>query len=474
MMRRIVLEEGQTFDESQLSRLGVIDPDAVTAAAAIVAEVRKRGDEALREYTERFDHVQVDGFRVPDDEVEAAYAGIPDDVREALEAAAASIRHFHEGQKPRSTFEAAPSGAILGSRVTPLDSAGIYVPGGRAQYPSTVLMNAIPASVAGVGHIIMCAPPTASGSIDPVTLAAAHIGGVHEIYRVGGAQAIAAMAYGTESIPRVDKVTGPGNSFVAAAKKIVMGDVGIDMIAGPSEVCVMADNYAQPELVAIDLMAQAEHDPAASCYLVTVDEGLADEAEELIAEYLKDSPRADITRTSLEQRGLIVVCPSLASAIQTVNTIAPEHLEIHMTDPMELLGSIRNAGAIFLGEFSPESAGDYVAGPNHTLPTGGTARFSSPLSTETFMKRSSVIQYTYSALEADADTIQTIAMREGLWSHARAVSLRMELVDELYEELAAGDDDEDDCGCGGHHHHAHDCGCEDDDCTCDDEGDVVR
>lgn len=458
MMRRIVLEEGQQFQESQLNRAGVLDPDAITAAAAIVGEVRKNGDAALREYTQRFDGVEIADFRVPPEDVKAAYDGMDSNVREALQSAAKSIRAFHESVKPQSTFITDEAGAILGSKVTPLDSCGIYVPGGRAQYPSTVLMNSIPASVAGVGRIVMCAPPTKTGSIDPVTLAAAYIGGVHEIYRVGGAQAIAAMAYGTESVPRVEKITGPGNSFVAAAKKIVSGDVGIDMIAGPSEVCIMADNYAQPELIAIDLMAQAEHDPQASPYLVTVDRGLADDVEELLEEYLKETPRAEITRTSLENKGLIVVCPDLGSAIQTVNTIAPEHLEIHMTDPMELLGAIHNAGAIFLGEYSPEAAGDYVAGPNHTLPTGGTARFSSPLSTESFMKRSSVIQYTYGALSREADTIETIAAREGLWSHARSVSLRMELVDELYAELAADDvedgDEDDDCGCGcGHHHH---------------------
>lgn len=458
MMRRIVLEEGQRFDESQLDRQGATDPDAVTAAVAIVGEVRKRGDDALREYTERFDGVNITGFRVPEKTIEAAYENISADVRDALEAAAARIRDFHERQKPQSMFTTDGSGALLGSKVTPLDSCGIYVPGGRAQYPSTVLMNSIPASVAGVGRIIMCAPPTQAGTIDQVTLAAARIGGVHEVYSVGGAQAIAAMAYGTESMPRVDKITGPGNSFVAAAKKIVMGDVGIDMIAGPSEVCVMADNYAQAELVAIDLMAQAEHDPASSCYLVTIDESLADDVEGLIERYLEDSPRADITRTSLMGRGLVVICPSLESVIQTVNVIAPEHLEIHMTDPVELLGSIRNAGAIFLGEFSPESVGDYVAGPNHTLPTGGTARFSSPLTTETFMKRSSVIQYTYSALERDADTIQTIAMREGLWSHARSVGLRLELVDQLYAELEA-EDDGDGCSCGHDHHEESGCSC---------------
>ena len=445
-MRRVVLGEGEQFDDEQLHRLGTVDPDAMTAAAEIVAEVRKRGDEALREYSKKFDGVAVEDFRVPEEDVERAYESIDPSVIEALETAAESIRRFHERLKPQSMFDADSDGALLGSMVVPLDSCGIYIPGGRAQYPSTVLMNAIPADVAGVGRIVMCAPPSKDGEIDPVTLAAARISGVTEIYRVGGAQAIAALAYGTESIPRVDKITGPGNAYVAAAKRIVSGDVGIDMIAGPSEVCVMADDLAQPEFVAIDLMAQAEHDPRASCYLVTYDPDLADEVEEIIDEYLEDSTRADITRESLENRGLIVICPTIASMVQTVNVIAPEHLEIHMADPIEITGSIRHAGAIFLGEFTPESVGDYVAGPNHTLPTGGTARYSSPLSTEMFMRRSSIIQYTYDSLERDADVIETIADQEGLWSHARAVSLRQEVIEDLVEqvvEASAEDDDED-------------------------------
>lgn len=458
-MRRITLEEGQRFEDSMLEREGALDPDVVTAAAGIVGEVRKRGDVAVREYTAKFDHIELDELRVPDEDILAAYGSCDQTIIDALEYAAARVRDFHERAAQQSFFTTDTEGVILGSKVTPLETVGIYVPGGRAQYPSTVLMNAIPASVAGVDRIIMCAPPSAEGSIDPTTLAAAHVAGVDEVYRIGGAQAIAAMAYGTESIPRVDKITGPGNAFVAAAKRVVSGDVGIDMIAGPSEVCVLADSFAEPSFIAIDLMAQAEHDPRASCYLVTTDEEVADEALELVEQYIASSPRADITRASLDERGLVVVCPDLHSAIDTVNIIAPEHLEIHMQDPMELLGLIRNAGAIFLGEFSPEAAGDYVAGPNHTLPTGGTARFSSPLSTEVFTKRSSVIQYTYGALERDATAIEAIADKEGLWAHGRSVSLRIETIEKAYEDLMAaedGDGDEGDgCGCGHDHGHGH-------------------
>lgn len=443
-MRRVVLEEGQVLDEELLARPGAYDADILRSTVDIIEEVRKNGDAALREYTRRFDHVEVSGFRVSDEAIDAAVASVSPNVMAALEDAAYNIRDFHERQKTQSWFNTRPDGALVGSKVTPLESSGIYVPGGRAQYPSTVLMNAIPAAVAGVSRIVMCAPPTTTGDIDPVTLAAARIAGVDEIYSVGGAQAIAAMAYGTESIPCVDKITGPGNAYVAAAKKLVSGDVGIDMIAGPSEVCIMADEFAQPELVAIDLMAQAEHDPRATCYLVTMSERFADETEEYVEEYLKETTREEITRTSLSERGLVVVCPNLASAIYAVNVIAPEHLEINMTDPMELLGAIKHAGAIFLGEYTPESVGDYVAGPNHTLPTGGTARFSSPLSISDFVKHSSVIQYTYAALENDAQTIETIAEREGLWAHGRAVALRLELVEAAYQELISGLDDETD------------------------------
>lgn len=429
-MRRIELTEGQVFEEAQLNRTGAFNAQAMIAAMNIVEDVRKRGDEALREYTSRFDGVDIENFRVSDEAIAAALEKVDPVVEAALEKAAAQIRDFHERQKQQSWINVRPDGAMVGAKVQPLDSVGVYVPGGRALYPSSVLMNAVPASVAGVKRIACVTPPTKDGSLDSAIIAACKLAGVTEIYSVGGAQAIAALAYGTESIPKVDKITGPGNAFVAAAKKIVSGDCGIDMIAGPSEVCVVADESALPEMVAIDLMAQAEHDPLASCYLVTFDADYADQVEAAIAEHLKRSTRADITSSSLENKGLIVVCPSLAAGMEVVNVIAPEHLEMHVANPSELLGQIRHAGAIFMGEWTPEAVGDYVAGPNHTLPTGGTARFSSPLSTDEFVKKSSIIQYSPASLLNDASAIVTIADHEGLWAHAESVRLRRSMLEQ--------------------------------------------
>lgn len=429
-MRRIELTEGQVFEEAQLNRTGAFNAQAMIAATNIVEDVRKRGDEALREYTSRFDGVDIENFRVSDEAIAAALEKVDPVVEAALEKAAAQIRDFHERQKQQSWINVRPDGAMVGAKVQPLDSVGVYVPGGRALYPSSVLMNAVPASVAGVKRIACVTPPTKDGSLDSAIIAACKLAGVTEIYSVGGAQAIAALAYGTESIPKVDKITGPGNAFVAAAKKIVSGDCGIDMIAGPSEVCVVADESALPEMVAIDLMAQAEHDPLASCYLVTFDADYADQVEAAIAEHLKRSTRADITSSSLENKGLIVVCPSLAAGMEVVNVIAPEHLEMHVANPSELLGQIRHAGAIFMGEWTPEAVGDYVAGPNHTLPTGGTARFSSPLSTDEFVKKSSIIQYSPASLLNDASAIVTIADHEGLWAHAESVRLRRSMLEQ--------------------------------------------
>ena len=315
--------------------------------------------------------------------------------------------------------------------------AGIYVPGGRAQYPSTVLMNAIPAKVAGVERVVMVTPPQRDGGISPYTLAAAKVAGVDEVYTVGGAQAIAALAYGTQSIPRVEKITGPGNAYVAAAKRLVSGEVGIDMIAGPSEVCVLADASANPAVVAADLMAQAEHDPLAACYLVTCDAQFAVEVERAVEVLVAQSPREDITRTSLDNEGVIVVAADMDAAVDAVNTIAPEHLELHCENAMGLLGSIRNAGAIFVGAWSSEPLGDYVAGPNHTLPTGGTAMFSSPLSVDDFVKRSSVICYTPQGLMNDAPATQVMARREGLWAHALSAGLRRRVLQQGEDSVSA-------------------------------------
>ncbi len=436
-MRRIELAPGQTFENKMLNRIGAFNADALVAATNIVEDVRTRGDEALREYTAKFDGVEMEQFRVPQEAIDEALAKVDPKVAAAIQHAAKQIRDFHERQKQQGWFTLREDGALVGAKIEPLDSVGIYVPGGRALYPSSVLMNAIPAAVAGVKRIVCVTPPTKDGSLDSAILEACRVAGVTEIYAVGGAQAVGALAYGTETIKPVDKITGPGNAFVAAAKKLVSGDVGIDMVAGPSEVCVVADESALPELVAIDLMAQAEHDPLASCYLVTFSAEYADAVEAAIAKHMEGSYRAEITTASLENRGLVVVCPDMNSAIETVNVIAPEHLELHLPDAIDLIGSIRHAGAIFLGEWTPEAVGDYVAGPNHTLPTGGTARFSSPLSVDEFVKKSSVLQYSPAALMADSEAVITLADHEGLWAHAQSVRLRRQLVEQAFEQQQA-------------------------------------
>ena len=429
IIRRIGLTRGQVFTEEMLARGGGVDAEVLSVAARIVDDVRARGDVALRELTRQFDGAEIEELRVRPEEIAAAVAAVPVEFRDAIATAASSIEDFHRRQMPSSWFTTQEGGVFLGQKVTPLRRVGIYVPGGRARYPSSVLMNAIPAQVAGVEEIAMVVPPTADGSVDPFVLAAADQAGVSEVYRVGGAQAIAALAYGTKSIPRVEKITGPGNAYVTAAKKLVVGDVGIDMLAGPSEVLVLADETAEPAFVAIDLMAQAEHDPRASAFLVTTDEELPDLVDEALGVLLADAPRAEVIRRSLADNGRVIVVPDVQAALDVANAIAPEHLEVMMADPFELLGSIRNAGAIFLGPWTPESVGDYVAGPNHVLPTGGTARFSSPLSVEDFVTRSSVISYSREALEADAPIVKAIAEAEGLDAHANAVALRLELAD---------------------------------------------
>ena len=431
MIRRITLDRGQRLTSDDLPRSGGLDAEVIGVAARIIDEVRSRGDEALREYTRTLDKAEIADLRVTQAEIEAAVAGVGADFLDAIASAAGAITAFHERQVTQSWFSAEDGGIFLGQKVTPIERVGIYVPGGRACYPSSVLMNAIPAQVAGVSEIAMVVPPAADGTVNPYTLAAAASVGVDEIYKVGGAQAIAALAYGTETIPAVDKVTGPGNAYVTAAKKLVMGDVGIDMLAGPSEVCVLADDTAIPAFVAIDLMAQAEHDPRAATYLVTIDPDLPDQVEEALSILLAEAPRRDVIERSLTDNGLFVICPDIVAALDTVDLIAPEHLEVQMVDAFDLLGSIRNAGAIFLGHFTPESVGDYVAGPNHVLPTGGTARFSSPLSVDDFVKKSSVLSYSFEALELDGPTAVLIANAEGLDSHARAVTLRLEAMTEL-------------------------------------------
>ena len=428
MMRRIDLERGRWLDAADVPRTGGIDAEVLGVAQRIIDDVRRRGDEALIEYTAQFDKAELTDLRVTEEEIEAAVAEVGDEFLEAIAAAALSIEEFHQRQVQQSWFTTIEGGILIGQQVNPIARAGIYVPGGRACYPSSVLMNAIPAIVAGVEEIAMVVPPDADGRVNPYTLAAAAEAGVSEIYKVGGAQAIAALAYGTATIPRVDKITGPGNAYVTAAKKLVMGDVGIDMLAGPSEVLILADETAEPMFVAIDLMAQAEHDPRAATYLVTTDEDLPARVEIALRELLAGSSRAEVIERSLTDNGVVIVCPDIDVALDAANLIAPEHLEVQMADPFELLGSIKNAGAIFLGPWTPESVGDYVAGPNHVLPTGGTARFSSPLSVDDFVKKSSVISYSLQGLEADGATVMTIAEAEGLEAHAAAVGIRLATV----------------------------------------------
>lgn len=434
-MKTIRLAKGARLSADALPRQGVLPASVMEAAEKIVGEVKERKDAALREFCLKFDGVEPASFAVDPSEMDHAVERVDPAFLSALEKAASQIRDFHAREVSQSWFTTRDDGTILGVKVTPVCSAGIYVPGGRAQYPSTVLMNAIPAKVAGVKRVVMATPPQRGGIISPYTLAAAKIAGVDEIYAVGGAQAIAALAYGTESIPRVAKITGPGNAYVAAAKRIVSGDAGIDMVAGPSEVCVLVDGTADATVVAADLMAQAEHDPLAACYLVTCDEAFAVRVQERIEALVSCSPRAAITKESLDSQGVVVAACDMAAAIDAVNTIAPEHLELHCRDAMALLGSIENAGAIFVGPWSSEPLGDYVAGPNHTLPTGGTAAFSNPLSVGDFVKRSSVVCYTPAGLAADGPAAQTLAQAEGLWAHALSVGLRRTLMESGLERL---------------------------------------
>ncbi|MYL70057.1 histidinol dehydrogenase [Halobacillus litoralis] len=392
----------------------------------IIAQVKSRGDEAVKEYTERFDRTTMETFKVTKEEFEQAYASLDGEFVQILQEAADNIRAFHEKQKTASWFDSSEDGTILGQKITPIDAAGVYVPGGTAAYPSSVFMNVIPAQVAGVERVVMVTPPGEDGKVPDGVLLAAQILGVEDVFKVGGAQAIAALAYGTETIPSVDKITGPGNVFVALAKREVFGDVDIDMIAGPSEIAILADETARAEEIAADLLSQAEHDARSSSVLVTTSERLAKAVEKEVQVQLDSLPRADIARKSVEDYGMIVLCDTWAEVISTINEIAPEHLEIVTEDPFQELGKIKHAGAIFLGPYSSEPVGDYFAGPNHVLPTNGTARFSSPLNVDDFVKKSSVISYSRQALETNVDKIARFARLEGLEAHARAVETRKE------------------------------------------------
>ena len=363
---------------------------------AIVDDVKARGDEALFEYTEKFDKVKVtkDTIRVTKEEIDEALKQVDPKLMEVMVKSMKNIRAFHEKQKQLSWFDTTPDGTILGQRVTPLDSAGLYVPGGKAAYPSSVLMNIIPAEVAGVNRIVMVTPPGKDGKVNPVTLAAAHIAGATEVYKVGGAQAIAALAFGTESIPKVNKIAGPGNIYVALAKKAVYGHVSIDSIAGPSEIMVLADESANAKFVAADLLSQAEHDELACAILVTTSMELAEEVSKLTEEFIAGLSRKEILQKSIDNYGYILVADSMDDAVDVVNEIAPEHLEIQTINPFETMTQVRNAGAIFMGEYSSEPLGDYFAGPNHVLPTNGTAKVFSPLGVDAYVKKSSIIYYS--------------------------------------------------------------------------------
>lgn len=402
-----------------------------SAVAEIIETVKKGGDEALFSYTEKFDHCKMDAahIRVTQEEIDEAYQKVDADFVEVMKKSAANIRAFHEKQLRNSWFDPKPDGTILGMKILPIAIAGVYVPGGKAAYPSSVLMNVLPAKVAGVERIIMTTPPSADGKVNPGTLVAAHIAGVDEIYKVGGAQAIAAMAFGTQSIPKVDKITGPGNIFVALAKKACFGYVSIDSIAGPSEILVIADETANPRYVAADLLSQAEHDELASAILITTSETLANQVSAEVDKFVENLSRREIIEKSLNNYGYILLVDSLDEAADTANEIASEHLEILTKDPFAMMTKIRNAGAIFLGEYSSEPLGDYFAGPNHVLPTNGTARFFSPLNVDDFLKKTSIISYSRPALEKIHQDIECFAENEGLTAHANSIRVRFEKED---------------------------------------------
>ncbi|MCI8373927.1 MAG: histidinol dehydrogenase [Lachnospiraceae bacterium] len=395
---------------------------------AILSEVKEKGDEALFAYTKRFDgaHITRETFKVTQSEIEEAYRQVDPELLQVIRRSLKNIRSFHEKQKRNSWFDSQPNGTLLGQKITPLASVGVYVPGGKAVYPSSVLMNIVPAKVAGVERIVMTTPPGADGKISVNTLVAAREAGVDEIYKVGGAQAIGALAYGTESIPKVDKIVGPGNIYVALAKKAVYGFVSIDSIAGPSEILVLADETANPRYVAADLLSQAEHDEMASAILVTTSRTLAREVSREVDAFLEKLTRKNILEKSLENYGWILVAETLREAIDTANAIASEHLEIVTRDPFQVMTKIRNAGAIFIGEYASEPLGDYFAGPNHVLPTNGTAKFFSPLGVDDFIKKSSLVYYSREALEEVHEDVIRFARAEGLTAHANSIAVRFE------------------------------------------------
>ncbi len=414
--------------KSLLKRSPINYREQEDAVNNILTNVKDNGDLALFEYTEKFDKVKLtaETIKVTDEEIAEAYEQVDDELIRVIRLAMKNIEDYHEMQKEESWFDSKPDGTILGQKITPLSRVGVYVPGGKAAYPSSVLMNVIPAKVAGVDEIIMCTPPGHDGKVYPTTLVSAKEAGVDTIYKVGGAQAIGALAYGTESISQVDKIVGPGNIFVALAKKAVFGYTGIDSVAGPSEILVLADETANPRYVAADLLSQAEHDQLASAILVTTSLEVAEKVQAEIEGFVKDLERKDIIQASLDNYGYILIAEDMDTAIDAVNAIASEHLEIVTKDPFGTMTKVRNAGAIFLGESSSEPLGDYFAGPNHVLPTNGTARFFSPLGVDTFVKKSSIISYSRDALRNIHNEIETFAKAEGLTAHANSIKVRFE------------------------------------------------
>lgn len=423
-----ILKEKEGFGPELIAQLKKRSNKATaqieSSVSEIIAKVREEGDRAVAEYTKKFDGSVPETIELSKEQMISLAAQCGEEFLGALHRAAQNIREFHERQKQQSWFETRENGVMLGQRIRGLSRVGIYVPGGTAAYPSSVLMNAIPAKIAGVGEIIMATPPSKDGKPNPAIMAAAVEAGVDRVFQVGGAQAIAAMAFGTETIPAVDKIVGPGNIFVATAKKQLYGTVGIDMVAGPSEILILADETANPKFLAADLMSQAEHDVLASAILLTTSEKIAEETLKELERQKSSLERKDIITQSLDNFGAIVVCCSMDEAVNFANELAPEHLEICTENPMDYIGRIDNAGSVFLGHYAPEPLGDYYAGPNHVLPTGGTARFFSPLSVDSFVKKSSFLYYTKEALAEAQEDIITLANAEGLTAHANSIKVR--------------------------------------------------
>lgn len=420
-----IMKYGDVSNDEIFARaVPAVDVQAIVSD--IIADVIKNGDAALLRYCEKFDHAKLSDLQVSQAEIEEAFAQVDAGFLDILNRAAANIRKFHSNQKRNSFIINDEQGIVIGQKIIPVDRAGLYVPGGTASYPSTVLMDAIPAKIAGCKEVVMVTPPNAEGRIAPVILAAAKVAGVDKIFKVGGAQAIAALAYGTESIPKVDKIVGPGNAFVAEAKKQVFGKVSIDMIAGPSEILIVADGKSKPSHIAADLLSQAEHDKLASAVLVTDSVEFAIDVQAELEKQIPQLARADIARASIDNNGKIIVADNLMQAIEISNEIAPEHLELCVDNPFDYLDSIRHAGSVFLGRNCPEALGDYFAGPNHTLPTSGTARFSSPLSVDDFIKKTQYTYYTRDALAKVAMDVATFATAEGLTAHAKSAVIRTE------------------------------------------------